>query len=174
MYIFLDTETTGVDPKARMVSVAAQLDIDGEPAVFCHHLIQPAEEIPASATAIHGITTQVALDFGIPLEQALHSIAYIFTSGRSAKLVGHNLEYDRRVLAYDAAQGGHVLSWPQSNFCTMRALSIYVHSNKKWPKLEEAYRWMFGRLPSNPHSAQHDMLACRAIFYEGQRRGLWA
>jgi DNA polymerase-3 subunit epsilon len=173
-HLFLDTETTGVGPDARMVSIAAQLDLNGEPGWRFHYLIQPTFDIPSGATAIHGISTQVARDFGVPCVQALSSIASLFNSGHDIKLVGHNIDYDRRILAYEAEQFGHILHWPQSNFCTMRVLSPYVCSNGKRPKLGEAYIWMFGHPPlTELHSARSDMLACREIFYEGARRKLW-
>jgi DNA polymerase III epsilon subunit-like protein len=172
-HIFLDTETTGVGPDARIVSIAAQLDLNGETCWHFHYLIQPTFDIPIGATAVHGISTQVARDFGVPLIQALTSVASLFNSSSKIKLVGHNISYDRRVLAYDAEQMGQILSWPQSNFCTMRALTPFVHDNRKWPRLEEAYRWMFAEAPSGLHSARADMLTCREIFYEGARRKLW-
>jgi DNA polymerase-3 subunit epsilon len=53
--LFLDTETTGLDPAtgAELVEVAL---VDDDGAILLHTLVNPGHPIPAALTEIHGIT----------------------------------------------------------------------------------------------------------------------
>ena len=68
--IFLDTETTGFGSSARIVQMAWLVhDLSGNEIKAEDHIIKPVDfEIPEETTAIHGITTQYALDKGEDLE----------------------------------------------------------------------------------------------------------
>jgi DNA polymerase III epsilon subunit-like protein len=73
MYLFLDTETTGVTPQDRIVSICWSLyNARGREVATEHHIIFPEGfTIPADAARIHGITTAIARKRGIPLTEAL-------------------------------------------------------------------------------------------------------
>ena len=73
MYLVLDTETTGVKPTDRIVSMAwAGFDETGTEVVLTHHLVIPdGFTIPRDATAIHGITTEEARRKGVPIGTVL-------------------------------------------------------------------------------------------------------
>jgi hypothetical protein len=62
MYLILDTETTGVAPTARIVSISwAVYDESAAELVLAHHIIIPEGfTIPVEASAIHGISGCVA------------------------------------------------------------------------------------------------------------------
>jgi DNA polymerase III subunit epsilon len=59
--LFLDTETTGLDPRAghRLIEVAAVESVNRKLTgrVF-HHLVNPGRDIDAGATAVHGMTAE--------------------------------------------------------------------------------------------------------------------
>jgi DNA polymerase III subunit epsilon len=84
-----DLETTGTDPTtARIVTAAiATLDpaapIDGEAAFSISNtrrwLVNPGCEIPAEATAVHGVTTEGASNHGVPSDVACLEIAKALT-----------------------------------------------------------------------------------------------
>src|SRR5882762_6230863 len=80
-----DTETTGRDPHDVRIVSAALVTSEGEKWTF---LIDPGVEIPAEATAIHGITTEYAREHGTPPKETLEQIA--------------------RVLGGDAVDGGRL------------------------------------------------------------------
>jgi DNA polymerase III epsilon subunit-like protein len=69
-------------------------------------------------------------------------------------------------------------------FCTMRALTPRIRlpsprgraGEYKWPKLDEAYQFLFERpVPGREdrHDAMADVLACKDVFEEGRRREWW-
>lgn len=63
--IGMDTETTSVDPmNARLVTSAIVLDIPGQEPIVNEWLINPDVDIPLNATAIHGISTEHAREYG--------------------------------------------------------------------------------------------------------------
>jgi DNA polymerase III epsilon subunit-like protein len=180
--IFLDVETTGVGPDARIVSYALYRE-----GAISHGLVSTPEEITNSH--IHGITSVVSKEFGENIAVSLNRIKNYLRPWRTQPesdllLVGHNIDFDTRIVNYEAQLLGQMVSWPPT-FCTMKALQMHcklppkgapgrnVPNGYKWPTLAEAYRWMFEREAVGLHCARTDMLACREIFLEGQRRGLW-
>lgn len=171
--LFLDCETTGVEPTARMVTVAWAW-LEGESS---HFLVRCDDfEIPPFATGIHGISTIAAKEFGCNRGEILNSTRYCISL--ATLVVAHNIDFDSRVINYEISLLGEAISWPQT-FCTMKALTPIIKlpsrtgDGHKWPTLAEAYRFMFDRKPEGLHCARTDMLACREIYLEGQQRGYW-
>jgi DNA polymerase-3 subunit epsilon len=91
-----DTETTGVDVETdRIVSAAAIAMANGR-ADTTEWLVDPGIDIPAGATAVHGITTEHARTHGRPADQAVVEIVEALSDAFEAghPLVGHNIVYD--------------------------------------------------------------------------------
>ncbi len=57
--VYLDTETTGLDSRSEIIEICI-LDHDGR--VLLDSLVQPVGDIPADASAVHGITTAMVQD----------------------------------------------------------------------------------------------------------------
>lgn len=97
----LDLETTGVD-RRHDVPVSYALLVVAGGAVQRRHvgLVDPGREIPAEATAIHGITTERARAEGQPLGEAVTLLAeaVLRASARSVPVVGMNLAFDLSIL----------------------------------------------------------------------------
>ena len=59
-------------------------------------------------------------------------------------------------------------------FCTMRAMTNVVKipspRGYKWPKLSEAYRFLFNRDLEGAHDAMADVRACAEIYFEFHKR----
>ncbi|HUY85623.1 MAG TPA: exonuclease domain-containing protein, partial [Acidimicrobiales bacterium] len=92
-----DLETTGVDPFSDVPVSAALVHVNaGSPELTDHFIIDPEREIPAGATAVHGITTERAREFGIPLDQGLDRIMNALNSSAANDIpvVGMNICYD--------------------------------------------------------------------------------
>jgi len=102
-----DTETTSADPTTARLVTASVVHIR-PPAVIVEHnwLAHPEVEIPAEATAIHGITTERAFSEGRPAAEVLHEVAVAI--GRAARagtpIIAFNVTYDATLLDHELAR----------------------------------------------------------------------
>lgn len=181
MYLILDTETTGVTPQDRIVSICWSLySSSGSEVSTTHRIIFPDRfTIPADATAIHGITTAIARQNGIPLADALASLYRDISSHGPVLYVGHNVSFDRPIVLNEYARTSHpenISSLPI--FCTMKRttnlcrIPNYGRGGFKWPKLEELHRHLFGHGHSSAHDAAADVRATAKCFFELRARNL--
>ncbi|MFT4185847.1 MAG: 3'-5' exonuclease [Micrococcaceae bacterium] len=103
-----DLETTGADPKtARIVTASLILcDAAGKPDKTLELLADPGVEIPARATAVHGITTEQARQDGqhiqFVVEQIVNALDELFE--RNIPVIAYNAVYDFTVLLYECAR----------------------------------------------------------------------
>ena len=181
MHLILDTETTGLTPQDRIVTICwAICDDRGEVISTIHHVIRPEGfTIPAGATAIHGITTETARRRGIPLAEALAQLRTEIDEHEPTLYVGHNVSFDRPIVLneYGRLRQPENLS-PLPTFCTMKrttqlcALPQVNGRGYKWPKLAELHHHLFGRPHGDAHDAEADVRACAKCFFELRRRGL--
>lgn len=71
-----DTETDGPDPlDARIITATVLFVGGGQERVDAQWLLRPEREIPAEATAVHGITTEHAREHGMDRAEAIEQIA---------------------------------------------------------------------------------------------------
>ena len=99
MYLFFDTETTGLSShKDHVVQLAWVLaDKDGNIVDEGCHVIRPdGYSIPTGAANIHGITTAKACEIGQPLGSVLEKFSDAAT--RASIIVAHNLSFDLGIL----------------------------------------------------------------------------
>lgn len=188
--LFFDTETTGLpDFKApsesahqpHIVQLAALLvDMDTRETIQSMDvIIRPGGwTIPDEVAAVHGITTQHALDVGIPESMAVSMFMELW-SGRNR--VAHNQQFDARIVrialmryvdteAADiwkegAAECTAIMATP---VCQLPPTAKMVRAgfNKfKTPNLGEAYRHFTGNELVNAHSAMADVMACRDVYF---------
>lgn len=104
-----DLETTGPDPEtALIVSACVVATIPYSTLWDRTWLIDPDVEIPAEATAVHGITTEQAHADGIPADVAVHEIITELAAAwaRGIPLVAFNAAYDFTVLDREARRHG--------------------------------------------------------------------
>jgi DNA polymerase III epsilon subunit-like protein len=176
--LYFDTETTGLPHRSEdvplescphIVQFAAILidDDEGEVASI-NVIIQPNDWIvPEEAARVHGITTEKALAFGIPIKVAM--AAFSNFCRQSDQLVAHNIQFDARLARYEFDRIG-IIS-PHSrlpHFCTMQATTELCKlpgkfGKYKWPKLIEAYRHLFNEGFEGEHDALADVRACHRI-----------
>jgi DNA polymerase III subunit epsilon len=100
-----DFETTGVDRFNDVpVSYALVLAVEGVVLTSWSGLVDPGREIPAEATAVHGISTERARTEGMPLDEAIALVAdaVVAASRRGVPLVGMKLDYDLTILETQA------------------------------------------------------------------------
>jgi DNA polymerase-3 subunit epsilon len=105
-----DLETTGVDTDtARIVSAhVGVLDEDGVLVERREWLVDPGVEIPAGASAVHGISTERARRYGRAPGEVVGEILDAIRSveRRGIPLVVYNAPYDLTLLAREAARHG--------------------------------------------------------------------
>jgi DNA polymerase III subunit epsilon len=105
----LDTETTGVDVDSDRVVAAALVRRDATGTHVRTWLLDPGVDIPAGATAVHGISTEHARAHGRPPPEALEEIATALADavGAGVPVVAFNASFDLDLL--DAELRRHAL-----------------------------------------------------------------
>lgn len=177
MYLFFDTETTGID-SPRIVQIAwALTDQNGNELRTQSFIVRPdGFEIPASATRIHGITTEVARHSGIEIANALEAFAKDVVD--ATILVAHNVRFDEGVISTEFSRvGRNETPWNgKSLHCTMQSSTDFCkikgRRDYKWPSLEELHILLFDTTFESAHSALADVRACAKCFFELKRRGI--
>lgn len=188
MYLFFDTETTGLpnnwkapvtdtDNWPRMVQLACLLyDEKGEQVTSEDYIIKPeGYTIPAESSNVHGITTERAMDEGQVVTKVLQEFqAYI---DQSSCLVAHNISFDEKIV------GAEFLRVKMNNavkdkkkICTMKSTADFCaipgKYGNKWPKLEELHQKLFGTKFKEAHDAAVDIEATARCFWALKDRGI--
>lgn len=189
MYLFFDTETTGL-PKSwnapvsdldnwpRLVQIAwLHCDDSGKELSRQKHIIKPDNfEIPPNVVKIHGISNKKAQEVGIPLKEALLEFSALLA--RSKLLIAHNMDFDENVLGSEFLRiptNNNLLSIPKA--CTKKLATGFCkipgqYGDYKWPSLQELHKKLFGASFGDHHDALADVLACAKCFFELKRRGI--
>lgn len=194
MILFFDTETTGMaefrlpsdDPRQpHLVQLAALLtEYDGTERASVSLIIDPdGYTIPDPAAAVHGITTPIASNCGVPAVVALRLFTDLL---KPAELVvAHNINFDR-IIIEAALSRLHRRTWtlaPTNTFCTMKAATPICKipharsrspTDYKWPKLEECIRHFFDEDLEGAHDALVDVRACARVYFHLQEMGVTA
>jgi len=185
MILFFDTETTGflddrlpIDHEAQphIVQLAAQLCEDGgTPVAGFSFIVAPGVPIPERAAAMHGITDEKSIQFGVSSEFALSAFTHLYQ--RADLICAHNIKFDKGILEVAIARHyGKIMPLRKPLFCTMEAASPIVNlpptermlaagfTKPKPPKLEEYIRHFFNEELDGAHDAMVDVTACRRIY----------
>lgn len=96
-----DTEATGVNVETdHIVTCCTAFVQPGKPADVRKWLLAVDVDIPAEATAVHGITTELAREKGMPPAEALRHVRGVLSRhfGEGVPVVGCNLAYDTTLL----------------------------------------------------------------------------
>ncbi len=124
--VVLDTETTGMDPSQgdKLVEIGCvELNNHMPTGRTLQIYINPERDIPAEATAVHGITNEFVADKPIFSQVYSDFIDFIGDS----KLIIHNAEFDMKFLNRELKQIGHPgLKWS-------RVIDTLGMARKKFP-----------------------------------------
>jgi len=188
MYLFFDTETTGLpkDYKApasdtdnwpRMVQIAWQIYNKNNELVESEvFIIKPEDfEIPAEAAKVHGITTEIATSKGVDLEKTLNKFREAMI--KSDFLVAHNISFDEKIVGAEFIRK-NIARMPKkiiridtmvesTDYCKIPGKFGY-----KWPNLTELHVKLFGKAFQGAHDALADVIACSKCFFELKRLGV--
>lgn len=175
MYLFVDTETTDKKPgRAKLVQLAALLTDATGREVMSQNVIIKRDDIPAETTAIHGITNEFAMTYGVDQGHALDLLQGLVNACQF--VVGHNVSYDVRVIenAFRGLDGDAADPFAgKKAYCTKENATHHCRlprptgggSGYKWPTLTEAYEHFFGSTFEGAHTAMDDVFACRDVFF---------
>lgn len=188
MYLFFDTETTGLPrnwkaPVAdlanwpRLVQLAYFFfDGDGNMLSGGNFIIKPAGfTIPAEAARIHGISTERAEKEGRDLQVVLGEFQEAL--GRADYLVAHNMSFDEKIIGAEFLRNNMPDSLPaKTKICTMQSATDFCALpgpyGYKWPKLTELYFKLFQTGFEGEHDAAADVAATIKCFWELKRLGV--
>lgn len=187
----IDTETTGIcsakapldaPGQARIVQLAAILQVDRWEVSTINLTINPEIEIPDVAQKVHGISTEFAAAFGLPTEAALRILHPMIAL--ADVVVAHNIGFDLLQLRCELARlGMSDATIGKRMVCTMEASRHVVNlpptdkmvaarrREPKSPNLSECSRYFFGREHVGAHDALADVRMCLAVYNELDRIG---
>lgn len=187
MYLFFDTETTGLPRNwkapvtdlnnwPRLVQLAfLNYDDNGNKISGGEFIIKPEGfTIPKDASRIHRITTERALDEGQPIKLVLEQFASLIEQANY--LVAHNMPFDEKIVGAEFLRSGLKNSIQARNrICTMERTTNFCAINGpygyKWPKLSELYYKLFRTNFEEAHNASVDIAATAKCFWELKRIG---
>jgi len=192
MILVFDTETTGLinfnDPsdhpdQPHIVDIACSLfDVTGVEVDRFDAIVNPGVPIPVEAARIHGITDEVAQEYGVTPREALGS--FLSMASRASLIVGHNVDFDIRLIRILAARvTGEKWECGLPKFCTMRRTTSICKILKanprtsndwKWPSLIEATRFFFNENHDGAHRARPDCDASARIYFHLKEQGIAA
>lgn len=178
--LFYDSETTGMvlfkEPsehpnQPHIVQLAACLvDLDTRKTIASMDVIvKPVGwTISDEVSAIHGITTERAMDVGIPEEMAIDMLMALWSERLR---VGHNESFDARIVRIAQSRFGksesELTQWKAGQSeCTCWLARPHTKLEKnKLPKLGEAYQHFMGTPLEHAHSAMADVQGCIAVYF---------
>ncbi|GLW91818.1 exonuclease domain-containing protein [Actinokineospora globicatena] len=138
--VAFDLETTGPDPETALIVTASLVYVEpGQPPRTDDYLVDPGVEIPAGATAVHGITTEHARTHGErPADVVgLLSGALADANANGAPIVIYNAPYDLTVLERECVRHGQ---YTLSEHCDESRLPLYVVDPLVLDKAVDRYR----------------------------------
>ncbi|MDF1498037.1 MAG: 3'-5' exonuclease [Patescibacteria group bacterium] len=188
MYLFFDTETTGLPKKwdvpakdlenwPRLVQIAwIYLDENGNEISSESKIIKPEGFIiPEESSKIHGITTQIALKKGVDLKKIL--LKYLEMTNKSKYLVAHNMSFDEKIIEAEFIRKkiSNSLFQPKK-ICTKEIATEFCQIpgayGFKWPTLSELHNKLFGNDFEDAHDALVDVKACARCFFELKKKSV--
>lgn len=188
MYLFFDTETTGLPRNwkapvtdlnnwPRMIQIAWILcDDKGNRIESDDYIIKPENfKISQDASRIHGISTEKAIKEGADLETILNKFNKLVE--QADFIIAHNISFDEKILGAELLRKEIRSDFNKKRkLCTMQSSTNYCRLSGpygyKWPKLSELHIKLFGVDFDEAHDASVDINATEKCFWEMRKRKL--
>ncbi|MCA0131577.1 DNA polymerase III subunit alpha [Winogradskyella alexanderae] len=189
MYLIFDTETTGLpkrwdapitdtDNWPRAIQIAWQLhDAMGNCLDHQDYLIKPdGFNIPFDAEKIHGISTELAQEQGVPLLEVLEKFNIVLE--QSKFVVGQNVGFDLNIMGAEFVReniANQLQELPVLDTCTEHTAELcQIPGGRggkfKLPTLTELHEFLFDEPFAEAHNATADVEATTRCFLELIRR----
>lgn len=185
MYLIFDTETTGLprnwnapitdtDNWPRCIQIAWQLhDELGNLIENQDYLVRPdGFNIPYDAERIHGISTELAAEQGIGLDEVLEKFNVALSKAKF--VVGQNVGFDVNIMGCEFHRLGvdsPMAQMPVLDTCTETTAELLKlpggrGGKFKLPTLTELHQYLFGEPFSEAHNATADVEATTRCFLQ--------
>lgn len=192
MFLIFDTETTGLpkrwdapitdtDNWPRCIQIAWQLhDEMGNLVEHQDYLVQPdGFNIPYDAERIHGISTELAQQNGVSLNEVLEKFNIALSKAKF--IVGQNVGFDVNIMGCEFHRmnvDSPLTSKPVLDTCTeVTANLLKLPGGRggkfKLPTLTELHQYLFGVPFSEAHNATADVEATTRCFLELIRKEIF-
>ena len=177
LIVHYDTETTGLPVWSVPSDSEEQPHLVQLGAILCNAetkevvskfevIIKPdGWVIPEEVTAIHGITTEHALEVGIDEKEAIKML--LMLTGESDRCA-YNKTFDQRIIRiglkrYFTEEEQEKWAEKENHYCAMQMARKVLGG--KSPKLEVAYKHFTGKDLENAHTAMADAEACMEVYF---------
>ncbi len=188
MYLFFDTETTGLPRNwkapvtdlnnwPRMVQVAwIFCDKTGKRIDTKTYIIKPENyTIPRDASKVHGITTERAISEGKDLKTVL--LEFNDFVNQSSFIIAHNISFDEKIVGAEFLRKSvNSDFFRKRKLCTMQESTSFCRITGKygykWPTLSELHTKLFGFDFVGAHDAFADIDATEKCFWEMRKIGI--
>src|SRR5690554_144537 len=192
MYLIFDTETTGLpkrfnaphtdtDNWPRCIQIAWQLhDAMGNLIESQDFIVKPdGFNIPFDSEQIHGISTELAIEKGVPLAEVLDKFNEALA--KTKFIVGQNLGFDVNIMGaeFHRLQVENPLQeLPELDTCTETTANLCQlpggrGGRFKLPTLTELHEFLFNEKFEEAHNATADVEATTRCFFELIRRRIY-
>ncbi|HHS95101.1 MAG TPA: 3'-5' exonuclease [Phaeodactylibacter sp.] len=182
MYFFFDIETAGMPKKwnsphtdtfnwPRMIQIA-WIAFSKDKKLLDHqtYIIRPEGfEIPIETEQRNGISTDIAKEQGVPLQEVLEKFAEAIKPARY--LIAHNMNFHEKVIAAEFYRKGinHML-FDTERICVMQESTHFCklpgsRGRYKWPTQKELYIKLFNKIPQGLHNAALDVRVTANCFF---------
>lgn len=158
-----DLETTSANPMEARIVTSALVKINGRHVDSTEHLADPGIEIPEAASAVHGITTEMAREKGRPHDEVLHETIATIRQGweDGFTLIVYNAPYDLTVLR--ALSGDFTVDGPVFDPHVIdKAKDRYRTGKRTLGNVCQEYQVELG----NAHEATADAMAAARIAWK--------
>jgi len=188
MYLFFDTETTGL-PKSwsapvsnlsnwpRMVQIAWLLfDNEGKLIAADDDIIRPEDyKIPYMVSRIHGITQEIAEEEGVDLRSVLEK--FLAPLEQATTIIGHNISFDEKIIGAEFLRKNlpNIVESKKSICTMMKSTEFCAIPNRfgyKWPTLAELHYKLFKTGFDSAHNATVDIEITAKCFWELRKLGV--
>lgn len=173
----MDLETTGVDPLSdRAVTISLVWVEPGREPEVHEWLVDPGVDIPTSASDVHGITTEMAREKGMPPADAWAEVFPIIRERWSpdVPLIAYNIAYDATMADHELQRHLGISLPAQDRYCVdpmVIGRHLYRDERGRFPKggwkLGVAcQRFGVALSEADAHNSTNDVLATMRLAYK--------
>jgi DNA polymerase-3 subunit epsilon len=170
-----DLETTGLDLREARIVTACALEIDQDGAVVGKNfewLADPGIEIPAAASNVHGVTTEIARAKGRAAKEVVAELVATLNGffAKGVPVVAYNAPYDFTILHFEALRHGLEPIADPHPVIDPLVLDKFVDTYRSGKRTLEVAARTYGVSLDDAHNATADAIAAGRVAQAIARR----